>query len=70
MRMSSQPHGDRVAAEQALVQHLDRRALDEAELQQAALQLGGAQAGRRRAAEVERRDAAAKAHAGIAQCYG
>ena len=45
-------------------------ALDEAELEQPALQLGRRQAGRRRARHVERDDAAAKAHAGVAQCYG
>ena len=33
-----QPHGDRVAADGAFVDHLDAGALDEAELQQAALQ--------------------------------
>jgi hypothetical protein len=38
------PHGDRVARERALVQDLDVRALDEAELEQAVLDLGGGEA--------------------------
>ena len=42
--VSLMPHRDRVAAERALVQDLDLRALDEAEFEQPPLELGRGQA--------------------------
>src|SRR5881394_3194507 len=69
-RRGRHPDRDRITAEQALVQQLDRGALDEAELDQPALELRRRQAGGRRAGHVERQDTAAKAHSGGAQCYG
>jgi len=47
------PHGDRVAARERLVQHLDPRTLDEPELDQPPLQLAGLQ-GSRHAVKVDR----------------
>ena len=57
-----------IAPEQPLVQQLDLRALDEAQLQQPPLQLRPGQAGGMRPAHVERDNAATKAHGGVAQC--
>ncbi len=62
-------HGDGIAAEQALVQHLDVGALDEAQLDQPALQFRG----RHACGDAPCGDgmyAATKAHAGGAKCYG
>ena len=62
-------HGDGIAAEQALMQQLDVGALDEAQLDQPAFQFRAGQAGAG-AVHGELMDAATKAHAGVAQCYG
>jgi hypothetical protein len=62
-------HGDRVAAEQALVQQFDVGALDKAQFDQAAFQLGARQAGTSRIND-KFVDSTTKTHAGVAQCYG
>ena len=62
-------HGDRIAAEQALVQDLDIGALDESQFDQPALKFRRRQA----CGDAPRGDgmyAATKTHAGGAKCYG
>ena len=62
-------HRNRIATEQALVQHLDVGALDEAQLDQTTLELGRWQTGRDSVGD-DSVDATSEAHAGVAKCYG
>ncbi len=62
-------HGNGIAAEQALVQQLDVGTFEEAQLDQTAFQLRAGQTGAG-AVHREPMDAATKAHASLAECYG